>query len=70
MKYIKSFLVIVLVALLPILGWAQPADPCTDPADPCPVDNGTIFFIAIVFSLIAYKVYRVRFSASSAAPLS
>ena len=35
-------------------------DPCTDPADPCPIDDGVYFLLAAGIGAAAYKTYRYK----------
>ena len=39
---------------------AQIIDPCTDPADPCPIDDGVYFLLAAGIGAAAYKTYRYK----------
>jgi hypothetical protein len=46
------------VLCLPTQIYAQdPIDPCTDPADPCPIDSGTIYLVLFVFALAIKKYF-------------
>ena len=38
----------------------DPIDPCTDPADPCPIDDGVYFLLAAGIGAAAYKTYRYK----------
>ena len=37
-----------------------PIDPCTDPADPCPIDDGVYFLLAAGIGAAAYKTYKYK----------
>ena len=37
-----------------------PIDPCTDPALPCPIDDGVYFLLAAGIGAAAYKTYRYK----------
>ena len=38
----------------------DPIDPCTDPADPCPIDDGVYFLLAAGIGAAAYKTYKYK----------
>ena len=61
----RKYLLIVLVFMGFTFGVshelsAQPIDPCTDPADPCPIDDGVYFLLAAGIGAAAYKTYRYK----------
>ena len=37
-----------------------PIDPCTDPVDPCPIDDGVYFLLAAGIGAAAYKTHRYK----------
>ena len=37
-----------------------PPNPCTDPNDPCPIDDGVYFLLAAGIGAAAYKTYRYK----------
>ena len=37
-----------------------PIDPCTDPALPCPIDDGVYFLLAAGIGAAAYKTHRYK----------
>ena len=62
MKLIKQFFLICLLMLAwtlsPLVGHAQPGDPCGDPADPlCPIDGGVSLLIAAGIGIAAKKAH-------------
>jgi hypothetical protein len=63
MKILKRIIfisVVMLVStLVPLASHAQ-VDPCTDPADPCPIDSGVVFLIGAVILIAAKKAYDYK----------
>lgn len=39
---------------------AEPEDPCTDPADPCPIDSNVILLIGAAIVVAGKKSYDYR----------
>lgn len=62
MKIFKRiiFLIILAVAFSPVCVLAQPPDPCTDPLDPCPIDNSVYILIAGAIGIAAKKTYDYK----------
>ncbi len=54
------FLYIFAMALFPAGAFAQPPDPCTDPLDPCPIDNNVYILIAGAIGIAAKKTYDYK----------
>jgi hypothetical protein len=54
-KKLMLFLLPMLCLFTPTLLHAQPEDPCTDPFDPCPIDDGVIYLIVVVIAIAGYK---------------
>lgn len=48
------------MALFPAGAFAQPPDPCTDPLDPCPIDNNVYILIAGAIGIAAKKTYDYK----------
>ena len=67
MKIIKNitlgFLAVVFL-LIPHILFAQPIDPCTDPADPCPIDSNLIILFVAVLLIAAKKAYGYKKTAT------
>ena len=63
MKLIKQitlkFLAVVFL-LIPYILCAEPINPCTDPADPCPIDSNLIILIAVAVAIAAKKAYDFK----------
>jgi hypothetical protein len=55
-KFILSGFVLMLFIVAPLISYAQ-ANPCTDPADPCPIDGGVSLLIAAGIGIAAKKAY-------------
>ena len=64
MRIIKRFSFVILAAIIflstPNILFAQPIDPCTDPADPCPIDSNLIVLFAAVAFIAAKKAYDFK----------
>ena len=67
MKLIKQITLVflaVLFLLIPHILFAQPIDPCTDPADPCPIDSNLIFLFVAAVLIAAKKAYDFKKTAA------
>ena len=64
MKLIKQITFLVFIAgflfLMPCQLFAQPINPCTDPADPCPIDSNLIVLFVAVVLIAAKKAYDYK----------
>ena len=64
MRIVKRLLFFIVIASLamsiPFQVFAQPIDPCTDPADPCPIDSNLIVLFAAAFLFAAKKAYQSK----------
>ena len=59
-KQITLRFLAVVFLLIPHILFAQPIDPCTDPADPCPIDSNLIILIAVAVAIAAKKAYDFK----------
>ncbi|MEQ1554284.1 MAG: hypothetical protein ABL929_08910 [Ferruginibacter sp.] len=57
MKQLLAFLFLIAICFPLNLHAQDPDDPCTDPADPCPIDNGVVLLIAASVVIAAKKAY-------------
>ena len=68
MKIIKRFFFVILAAVIFLSTsnkvFAQPIDPCTDPADPCPIDSNLIVLFVAVALIAAKKSYDFKKTAT------
>ena len=64
MKFFKNIIGILgILALfsLPFKVAAQgPTDPCTDPADPCPIDSNLVVLVVAAVIIAAKKTYSFK----------
>ena len=61
MKNIKKTVLLSLTAIISTLNLlAQPENPCPDPLDPCPIDNGVLFLIAVVMLVAIKKIVDAK----------
>ena len=64
MRIIKRLFITSLIAVIvtsaPQNVLAQPVDPCTDPADPCPIDSNLIVLFAAAIAVAAKKTYDYK----------
>ena len=64
MNIIKRFTLIGFLAVIMLSAphrlFAQPVDPCTDPADPCPIDSNLIVLFAAAIVVAAKKTYDYK----------
>lgn len=57
-KFIGAALILMICMINPLQSAAQaPGDPCTDPADPCPIDGGLVLLIAAGIAVAAKKAF-------------
>ncbi|MFT3980901.1 MAG: hypothetical protein QM687_10560 [Ferruginibacter sp.] len=59
-KKVAVVLALAFAVNLPLVTFAQPEDPCTDPAIPCPIDGGLSLLLAAGIGLGAKKAYDRR----------
>ena len=68
MKLIKRFFFVILAAVVFLSTsnqvFAQPIDPCTDPADPCPIDSNLIVLFVAIVLIAAKKSYDFKKTAA------
>ena len=56
-KFIWAALILMICMINPLQSAAQVINPCTDPADPCPIDGGLVLLIAAGIAIAAKKAF-------------
>ena len=54
---LKMLIVMVCIFFTGTINAQGPPDPCTDPFEPCPIDGGVFFLIALVILIAAKKAF-------------